>query len=89
IFSILILSVIVYSFISIFVFGISRSLKSIFMIWSSAFLSIFLILIISYYLTVGCLRLKLDPDNVVVPIITTLVDIIGTISIILFYTLIF
>ena len=89
IFSIFILSVIVYSLISIFVFGISRSLKSIFMIWSSAFLSIFLILIISYYLTVGCLRLKLDPDNVVVPIITTLVDIIGTISIILFYTLIF
>ena len=89
IFSIFILSVIVYSLISIFVFGISRSLKSIFMIWSSAFLSIFLILIISYYLTVGCLRLKLDPDNVVVPIITTLADIIGTISIILFYTLIF
>jgi len=89
IFSILILSVIVYSFISIFVFGISRSLKSIFMIWSSAFLSIFLILIISYYLTIGSLRIKLDPDNVVVPVITTLADIIGTTSIILFYTLIF
>jgi len=89
IFSIFILSVIVYSLISIFVFGISRSLKSIFMIWSSAFLSIFLILIISYYLTIGSLRIKLDPDNVVVPVITTLADIIGTTSIILFYTLIF
>lgn len=87
--SIFILSIIVYSLISIFVFGISGSIKSIFMIWSSALLSIFLILIISYYLTVVSLHLKLDPDNVVVPIITTLADIIATASIILFYTLIF
>jgi len=44
---------------------------------------------LSYYLTIGSLKIKLDPDNVVVPVITTSADIIGTISIIFAYYLIF
>ncbi len=87
--SILTLSLLVYSLISIFVFFVSGDLRAILMIWSSALLSLILLVVISYYLTVGSLKLKLDPDNVVVPVITTLADIIGTASIIFFYNLIF
>ncbi len=87
--SILSLALIVYSLISIFVILITFDWRALLLIWLSALLSLLLLLAISYYLTVGSLKMRLDPDNVVVPVITTLADIIGTFSIVVLYFLIF
>jgi len=87
--SIFVLAVIIYSLISLFVFLVTWNMRAIAMIWSSAFISLILLLLISYYLTVGSLKMKLDPDNVVVPVITTLADIIGTSTILFVYYLLF
>ncbi len=87
--SILVLSSIIYALISAFVLLVTMDMRAVAMIWLSAFLSLALLLTISYYLTVGSLKMKLDPDNVVVPVITTLADIIGTLFIILSYNLLF
>lgn len=83
------LSAIMYSFVSIFVLIITWNIKAVFVVWLSVILSLLILLMLSYYLTIGSLKIKLDPDNVVVPVITTSADIIGTISIIFAYYLIF
>jgi len=87
--SILTLAVIIYLLISIFVFVVTQDFMAILMVWLSAFISLIILLILSYYLTVGSLKMKLDPDNVVIPVITTLADIIGTSSILFVYYLLF
>jgi len=87
--SIFVLGIIVYALISIFVFFVTFDYRAILMVWISAFISLFILLLISYYLTVGSLKMKLDPDNVVVPVITTLADIIGTSSILFVYYFLF
>jgi len=87
--SIFALAVIIYALISIFVYVVTFDFKAILMVWLSAFISLIILLLISYYLTVGSLKMKLDPDNVVIPVITTLADIIGTSSILFVYYLLF
>ncbi len=89
IFSLITLSVIVYSIISLLVIFLTWDFRAVAMVWLAAFLSIFILIIIAYYLTIGSLKAKLDPDNVVVPVITTLADIIGTAALIFSYFLIF
>ncbi len=89
IFSLITLSVIVYSIISLLVIFLSWDIRAVAMVWLAAFLSIFILIAIAYYLTIGSLKAKLDPDNVVVPVITTLADIIGTAALIFSYFLIF
>ena len=87
--SLIVLSLLVYSIISIFVIFLSWDIRAVVMVWFAAFLSIFILILIAYYLTIGSLKAKLDPDNVVVPVITTLADIVGTASLIFAYYLIF
>ncbi len=87
--SLLALSVIVYSIISALVIFLTFDLRAVGMVWLSALVSIFILILISYYLTIGSLKAKLDPDNVVVPVITTLADIVGTATLIFAYYLIF
>jgi len=87
--SLTLLSLLLYSIISIFVIFVSRDIRAVAMVWIGAFLSIFTLIIIAYYLTIGSLKAKLDPDNVVVPVITTLADIVGTASLLFAYYLIF
>ncbi len=88
--SLTVLAVFVYVIISGIVFFISSwNLRAVYMVWIGAFLSIFILIITAYYLTVGSIKIKLDPDNVVVPVITTLADIVGTASLIFAYFLVF
>ncbi len=87
--SIFALTILIYSLISAFVFLISFDIRAVMMVWISALLSIILLLLIAYYLTIGSLKFNMDPDNVVVPVITTLADIVGTSAIVFSYYLIF
>ena len=88
-FSILGLSVIIYLVYSAFVFGVTFDIRAVAMVWLAAFTAIFILIITAYYLTVGSLKIRLDPDNVVVPVITTLADIIGTVALLFSYFLLF
>ncbi len=87
--SIFVIAVVIYSLISLFVFLLTFDFRAILVIWFSALISIVILLFLGYYLTIGSLKMKLDPDNVVIPLITTLADIIGTSAIIFSYFLIF
>ncbi len=87
--SLTLLSLLLYLIISLFVIFISQDIRAVAMVWIGAFLSIFILILIGYYLTIGSLKAKLDPDNVVVPVITTLADIVGTASLLFAYYLIF
>ena len=87
--SILALSSIIYALISVFVFLVTLDIRAVAMVLISAYSALLILVMLSYYLTVGSLKMKLDPDNVVVPVITTLADIIGTVLIILSYRLLF
>ena len=87
--SLFILSAIVFSIISLFAISVSFDIRILPVIWLSAAISVVILLILAYYLTVGSLKLKLDPDNIVVPVITTLADVIGSAMIILSYMLLF
>ena len=87
--SLIALTIIVYSIISPLILFLTWDIRAIEMVWLSAFLAIFILILIAYYLTLGSLKAKLDPDNVVVPVITTLADIIGTASLLFAYFLIF
>ncbi len=55
------------------------------MIFAAGMIAATLLILTSYYLTYFSIKLKLDPDNAVIPIITTLADIIGSGTIILLY----
>ena len=87
--SIIFLSAIIYSLISVIVFFLTFEIRAVVVVWLSAFISIVVLLLLGYYFTIGSLKLKLDPDNIVVPLITTLADIIGTSAILFSYFLIF
>ena len=87
--SIAVLSLIIYTLIAIFVFIVTNSIKGIFLVFGASFLSVVSIILLAYYITVLSLKMKLDPDNIVIPLITTLADIIGTVSIVFVYFLIF
>ncbi len=88
--SLVVLVVFVYIIISGIVFFMSSwDPRAVYMVWIGAFLSLFILILTAYYLTVGSIKIKLDPDNVVVPVITTLADIVGTASLIFAYFLIF
>ncbi len=87
--SVFVLALIIYSIISAFVLAVTFEIRAIVMVWLSAAISLTVLVLIAYYLTVGSLKMKLDPDNVVVPVITTLADIVGTFSLIAVYHLIF
>ncbi len=89
IFSIVFLMVTLYGILTPVILCITFSIKAIILLWIAVPASAFMLILISYYLTIGSLKLKLDPDNVVIPVITTLADIIGSASIIFLYTLIF
>ncbi len=59
------------------------------MIFAAGLLAATLLIIISYYLTYTSIKLKMDPDNAVIPIITTLADIIGSGTMIILYYVFF
>ncbi|NPA74819.1 MAG: divalent cation transporter [Euryarchaeota archaeon] len=59
------------------------------MVFAAGVLAATLLILISYYLTYLSIKLKMDPDNTVIPIITTLADIVGSGTVIMFYYLFF
>ncbi len=59
------------------------------MIFTAGMLAATILILISYYLTYLSIKLKMDPDNTVIPIITTLADIIGSGTIIFLYYIFF
>jgi mgtE-like transporter len=68
-------------------FVYTREFSVVIMVFAAGMLAAILLILISYYLTYLAIKLKMDPDNAVIPIITTLADIIGSGSLIIFYYL--
>ncbi len=87
--SILSLTGILYAIITPLIVLLSGDIKVIYVMWTAVLISVVSLIFIAYYLTIGSLRARLDPDNIVVPVITTLADIIGTLSIVFSYYLFF
>ena len=87
--STLILTIIMASIVAGLGFIYAIDIRIVEMIFIAGLLAALLLIIISYYLTYFSIKLKMDPDNTVIPIITTLADIIGSGTIIFLYTLIF
>ncbi len=68
-------------------FFYTGSIKVIGMILGAGIVAAGLLITISYYLTYASIKLKIDPDNAVIPIITTLADIVGSGTLIALYYL--
>ena len=84
-----ILTIIMSSIVAGLAFFYAMDFRIVWVIFIAGLIAATLLIIISYYLTYFSIKLKIDPDNTVIPIITTLADIIGSGSVILFYMLIF
>ncbi len=84
-----ILTIIMSSIVAGLAFFYAFDFRIVWVIFIAGLLAATLLIIISYYLTYFSIKLKIDPDNTVIPIITTLADIIGSGSVILLYMLIF
>ncbi len=67
----------------------SSNLIAIGMVFIAGIIAATLLILISYYLTYISIKLKMDPDNAVIPIITTLADIIGSGTMIALYYVFF
>ncbi len=68
-------------------FMYTYSLEVVAMVFGAGIFAAILLILTSYYLTYLSIKLKMDPDNAVIPIITTLADIIGSGTLIFFYYL--
>jgi len=85
-----IIGLIVFSLIGIFAFIISKSIgvdtlplhEMIMISLISGEILIFIVNFVAYYSSITSFKLGLDPDNVTIPIITSIMDILGTVCLV-------
>ncbi len=84
-----ILTLIMSTIVAALGFIYTYSTRVVAMIFAAGVFGAVLLILISYYLTYLSIKLKIDPDNAVIPIITTLADIVGSGTMIILYYLFF
>ncbi len=83
-------AVMVFSLVGVFGYAISNVLElpilplpSLLVVTLAAgLLTVMLVNVLTYYITVAAFRLGLDPDNVTAPLLTSIVDLIGSLSLV-------
>ena len=84
-----VLAIIMASIVAALGFFYTMNFMVVVMIFIAGMLAATLLILISYYLTYLSIKLKMDPDNAVIPIITTLADIVGSGTMIFLYYIFF
>ncbi|AGB05236.1 cation transporter [Aciduliprofundum sp. MAR08-339] len=84
-----VLAIIMASIVAALGFFYTMNFMVVVMIFVAGMLAATLLILISYYLTYLSIKLKMDPDNAVIPIITTLADIVGSGTMIFLYYIFF
>ncbi len=84
-----VLATIMASIVAALGFFYTMNFMVVVMIFVAGMVAATLLILISYYLTYLSIKLKMDPDNAVIPIITTLADIVGSGTMIFLYYIFF